>query len=170
MILAKNYIHKIGIELPLIAKDAQASRGKNNYKITNIEELEEIKANHTEKTPYLLQCMIESDGSDDRFFMVNGKVKLVIRRKGAEGSHLNNTSQGGTATLISLEDISQTVLNIAEKMSKLLHREITGLDIMYDLTNNGSPVFLEANPIPQIATGSFVAEKLNALAEGLMEA
>lgn len=153
------------IAAPFILKDAQASRGKGNYLLKSFDEVDAHSGDHTEKTPFIFQEFIESDGSDYRFF-VAGNNRLVIKRSGTGGSHLNNTSAGGNAELVSLDDFSPEVRQDVTKMSQLLGRLVTGLDIMFN-KKTGQHFFLEANPIPQIATGSFVAEKLDTLAEAL---
>ncbi len=153
---------------PLIFKDAQASRGNGNYLIRDQVSAARLKAEHTEKHPFMVQNFIESDGSDYRFFISNAKSRFVIHRIGSGESHLTNTSAGATTEVLAVEDFSQQIQNDVETMSALLHREVTGLDIMID--NSRKHYFLEANPIPQIATGSNVALKLRALEEGLIEA
>lgn len=153
---------------PLIFKDAQASRGNSNYLIRDESDAVTLKKDHTEKHPFLVQSFIESDGSDYRFFVTNAKSRFVIHRIGSGQSHLTNTSAGATTKVLATKDFSQQVQNDVELMSGLLHREVTGLDIMIDSSNQH--YFLEANPIPQIATGSNVTIKLKALEEGLIEA
>lgn len=152
---------------PFIIKDAQASRGKGNYLVQNFDESMEHKHEHTEKNPFLVQEFIKSNGSDYRFFVAGGD-KLVIHRRAGNDSHLNNTSAGGTAELTSLHQFDETVVGYVEAMSAKLGRGVTGIDIMFDQGNR--PYFLEANPIPQIATGSFTQEKLSALANALVSA
>lgn len=161
----RNYASKV-IKAPFILKDAQASRGAGNYLLQDFGQVLSHKAEHTEKTPFVIQECISSDGSDFRFF-VTGNAMLVIKRSGADGSHLNNTSAGGSAELVPLEQFDQDVINYVQNMSHLLGRNVTGIDIMFDSKTN-KPYFLEANPIPQIATGSFVHEKLTALADMLV--
>jgi glutathione synthase/RimK-type ligase-like ATP-grasp enzyme len=117
----------------------------------------------------MAQDLIDSDGSDYRFLVTGGRTRLVIKRIGSGDSHLNNTSQGATTEVVPLENIDESVLLVVHKMSSALHREVTGIDIMFDKTTS-KPYFLEANPIPQIATGSNVELKLDALAEALREA
>jgi len=100
--------------------------------------------------------------------VMGDKVRLVIHRQSQDDSHLNNTSQGGKATLVDLSHLPQKVLDDAIKMGKMLRREVTGVDmIMHKET--GEYFFLEANNMPQLGTGSFVGEKLRALDEYLRE-
>jgi glutathione synthase/RimK-type ligase-like ATP-grasp enzyme len=162
------YLEQQAFAMPCILKDAQASRGKSNYLINDLGEIAEHASEHSERSPFIAQSLITSDGSDYRFFVTGGQTKLVIQRRGQDGSHLNNTSAGATTKLLQPNDFDDTTRGYVATMSRLLGRELTGIDIMIDTTNQ-QPVFLEANPIPQIATGSNVEAKLSALADTLHE-
>lgn len=164
----KAYAATEGMTAPFIFKDAQASRGNGNYLLGTFDEIDAHRGEHSEKTPFMIQSMIHNDKSDYRLFMVDGRVSLIIKRSGQGDSHLNNTSAGATTTLVSVEDFDKIAIEIAEKMSLVLHREMTGVDIIFD-NNTGQPYFLEANTVPQIATGSNVEKKLASLARGLHE-
>jgi glutathione synthase/RimK-type ligase-like ATP-grasp enzyme len=165
----ETYLRDQNWEGAFILKDAQASRGKGNYLLKGIDEVAGHAAEHTEDHPFIAQTLIKSDGSDYRFFVTGGKVRVVIRRKGSEGSHLNNTSAGATTEIVPVETFSDETIQVVETMSAKLRREVTGIDIMFD-TDDQRPYFLEANPIPQIATGSNVELKLQALSDALTEA
>lgn len=154
---------------PFIFKKIIASRGQGNYLLSSIAEIANFETHHTKNNPFIVQQFIESDNSDYRLFMVGGKIRLVIHRMGQENSHLNNTSAGASTEIIPVEKVPAEAVHVAEAMSRILHREMTGLDVIFD-RRTGAPYFLEANLIPQIATGSNVDRKLKALAEGLMEA
>lgn len=155
------------IQAPFILKDAQASRGHANYLLQDFAAVQAHSAQHTERHPFIFQQFIHSDGSDYRFFTVAGS-SVVIKRSGAKGSHLNNTSAGGSAELVPYDSFDDEVKRIVTTMSRVLNRSLTGIDIMFDATN-GKPYFLEANPIPQIATGSFINEKLALLSAALVQ-
>lgn len=165
----QSYLESVKWEVPFILKDAQASRGNSNYLLKSTEAISEHKAEHSESHPFMAQTLVKSDGSDYRFFVTKGKVRLVIRRKGTDGSHLNNTSAGAATEVVPIDTFSDKIISLVEDMSRAFHREFTGIDIMFDKDTN-APVFLEANPIPQIATGSNVQLKLQAVADALVEA
>ncbi len=154
------------LSLPFILKDAQASRGSGNYLLKGLAELSEHKHEHNERSAFMAQSFVLSDHSDFRLFIIGGKVQFIIRRKGSEDSHLHNTSQGASTKILYPNDVSKEVIAMAEKMSSTLKREVTGLDVIFD-KKTGQAFFLEANPIPQIATGSNIELKLKALADGL---
>lgn len=162
----KDYLQDAAFETPFIFKDAQASRGKSNFVLNSIAEIDEHKADHSEKTPFIAQELIDSDGSDLRFFVVGGQTQVIIKRVGSGDSHLNNTSAGAHTEIVEISSMDDKTLKDVTLMSDLLHRELTGIDIMFD-QGTGQHYFLEANPIPQIATGSNVGLKLEALASSL---
>lgn len=152
---------------PYIAKAIAASRGQDNYLITDHAQLEAAIAEVTEKPRYfILQTYVPNDG-DYRILVMGGSVALVIHRKSQGESHLNNTSQGGMATLIDTTQLPGKVLDDATRMANLLKREITGVDMIMH-NDTGEYYFLEANNMPQLATGSFVQEKIQALDEYLV--
>lgn len=159
--------HNLGA--PFILKDAQASRGSGNYLLRDIAELADHEHEHNERSAFMAQGFVASDHSDFRLFITGGKVQFIIRRLGSAESHLHNTSQGARTEVLQPSDVDDTVIAMAEKMSGVLHREVTGLDIIFD-KQTGQAFFLEANPIPQIATGSNVQVKLAALAQSLKQA
>ena len=156
------------LKLPLIFKDAQASRGKGNYLVKAWSEAENLAPEHNEKHPFMVQEFIESDGSDYRFFVAGGHSQFVIHRLGSDDSHLTNTSAGASTEILQTNQLPVSYSHDVETMSKLLGREVTGIDIMED--EAGKHYFLEANPIPQIATGSNVELKLTALKNALIKA
>jgi glutathione synthase/RimK-type ligase-like ATP-grasp enzyme len=165
----EKYLQAKDIGSPFVLKDAQASRGASNFLLHNLSDITAHKQHHSERSPLVAQEFINSDKSDFRFFVAGSKIRLIIKRTGSGNSHLNNTSQGATTELVPIAGFSQDTVTHVLAMSKLLHRELTGIDIMFD-SNSEKPYFLEANPIPQIATGSNVDAKLSALAEALLEA
>lgn len=165
----RDYMDTQAFDSPFIFKKTSASRGQDNYLLKSIEEIIQYDNEDHRENPFLAQKFIVSDGSDYRLFMVGGDIKLVIHRIGEGGSHLHNTSAGASTEIIPVESLSPDIIHIAKTMSNVLHRELTGLDVIVD-SNSGQPYFLEANLIPQIATGSNVSKKLEALAEGLCQA
>ncbi|MBB1564346.1 hypothetical protein HG434_003740 [Candidatus Saccharibacteria bacterium] len=165
----QQYMRREDFDEPFILKKASASRGQDNHLLSSVSEITDYREKHTQDNPFLVQQFIASNNSDYRFFMVGGKIRLIIQRIGKGDSHLNNISAGALARIIPIEKVSSGAVRTAKTMSRTLYREMTGLDIICE-AKTGTPYFLEANPIPQIATGSNVDQKLTALAEGLMEA
>jgi glutathione synthase/RimK-type ligase-like ATP-grasp enzyme len=163
-----DYLQAARFEVPFIFKDAQASRGNGNYLLKSVDEIRHYASQHSEKHPFMAQQFIAADNADYRFFVVGGRPRLVIKRMGKGDSHLNNTSQGAKTEVLEAREFSDETLGMVDTMCHALGREVTGIDIMFDKTSN-QPYFLEANPIPQIATGSNVELKLTAVAEAMRE-
>jgi glutathione synthase/RimK-type ligase-like ATP-grasp enzyme len=152
-------------EFPLIVKAVAASRGNHNYLAKSNEEIEQIVRDNPEQQ-FVVQTFIENDG-DYRLIILDGAVKLAIHRKGEEGSHLNNTSKGGSGIVVPVEELSQAMLDEAITISRELRREIGGVDMVVD-KRDGKHYFLEANNMPQLSTGSNVSAKLSVLNEYLV--
>lgn len=151
-------------EFPFIAKAVAASRGRDNHLITSYDQLEQVlTAEYDPQMYFIVQQFIPNDG-DYRILVMGGQVTRVIHRKAAGDSHLNNTSQGGTATLVDPSTLPAKVIDDSVALSKLLRREVSGVD-MVSHKETGEYYFLEANNMPQLATGSNVPVKLAALDE-----
>jgi len=54
--------------------------------------------------------------------------------------------------------------SLSLKAAALMNREVAGVDLMFE-TGTGKPYILEVNASPQIASGSFAAEKLAVYAQ-----
>lgn len=155
-----DYTAKLHEEYPLIVKSASASRGSGNYLVKSEAELYTTLEAAPTKI-YLVQTFIPNEG-DYRLIVAQGSVKLAIHRLASDGSHLNNTSQGGKATIVPLESLPAEMLADAVTMSEALHREITGVDMIVDVRDS-THYFLEVNNMPQLSTGSFVRDKARVL-------
>ena len=144
-------------EFPLIVKAVAASRGNHNYLAKSNQEVKQIISDNPDQQ-FVVQTFIENDG-DYRLIILDGAVKLAIHRKGAEGSHLNNTSKGGSGVVVPIEELSTKMVDEAITVSRELRREIGGVDMVVD-KRDGKHYFLEANNMPQLSTGSNVPAKL----------
>ena len=139
-----------------ILKDNNGSKGRLNFVVSSPEQIQSI----IDENPdifFILQEYIPNKG-DLRVLVLNDIVSLVIRRTGDGSSHLNNTSRGGVAEIVSLDDTEPGILRMAERAAKLLKLQVAGVDIMYD-ERTGEPYLLEVNNAPQISSGSFTDEK-----------
>jgi glutathione synthase/RimK-type ligase-like ATP-grasp enzyme len=148
---------------PLIMKGVQASRGNDNYLIKDRQSVSQTLAlTDDEDGPwFVVQGFVPNDG-DYRIIVMGDEVTYAIHRKSQSESHLNNTSKGGAAQQIDPSELPAEVIAQCVKLSKLLRREITGVD-MIQHTKTGEFYLLEINNMPQMATGSFVPEKLTKL-------
>lgn len=145
--------------LPFIYKDKFGSHGSDNFLVHKLVDLDSIKSERM-----LAQEFIPND-CDYRVLIIGDK-QLVIMRKSAGGSHLHNTSQGGTAELI--EDFDKRTIDLSRSIAKKLGMHIAGVDVMMNKVT-GEYLFLEINSQPQLKTGSFVENKKRLIREFLRQ-
>lgn len=150
----------------IIMKNNRGSKGMLNFSISTQDDFDRILREHPD-TRFMLQEFIPNDG-DLRILVFNYRATLVIKRKGTKGSHLNNTSQGGSAEIIPLSDLSMRTLKLAEKTAKLSKLEVAGVDVMFEQGTNRE-YLLEINNAPQISSGSFTHEKAEKYADMIQE-
>ncbi len=142
---------------PLVVKAVNGSAGEDNYLARTSEEFESILAENP-TLQFMVQNMIENDG-DHRILVLGYEPKLSFKRSRVDDStHLNNTSQGASAILTNLNEYGQEILDDCVKASRLVRREIAGVDVLID-SRNGRHVVLEVNASPQLSTGAFLEEK-----------
>lgn len=151
---------------PVIAKATGGTRGDANYLVQTPEALatlmEEVRRH------FLIQSFIPNDG-DFRVLVIAEKVRGLIKRKGAEGSHLNNTSKQGAADWLPLTTFDSNLQLIAVRAAQVCKRDVAGVDILIDQKTN-EPYILEVNRAPQIENATFPEEKAGLLIEGIIEA
>ena len=153
---------------PYIVKAIAESRGNSNYLVHSTDELREVLNQPSEKPlNFIAQEYIPNDG-DYRILVMGESVRLVIHRQAQAGSHLNNTSKGGSAAVVLLDNLPSSVIDASLRMAKLLKREVTGVDMVCH-KETAEYYFLEANNVPQLSTGSNVPKKLAVLDEYLDE-
>lgn len=143
---------------PCIMKAAYGAHGNDNYLVNSMLEASEIAAKSAGKR-FVLQRFVPND-NDYRVLIIGGEV-LVIGRSAANGSHLNNTSQGGSAVLANGE-VPDEVITQSRKIMEHLDMTIAGVDLLAD-KNTGKFYFLEVNSQPQLMSGAFIDEKAQAL-------
>ena len=151
----------------LVVKANFASRGNDNHLVKSAQEAHEIANNKSLPSDYIIQQAIPNSG-DYRVICVGGQPVMGIYRQRAADSktHLNNVSQGATATKLSLKDIPNSVVELARRAANCLGREMGGVDILVDELT-GKEYLLEVNPIPQLTTGSYIEDKLNMVADAV---
>lgn len=163
-ILAKKYA-EYGFEFPFIMKAKGGTRGADNFLIKNEAELTSVVADYPEET-FILQEYIVNTG-DYRLIVIEDKVALAIWRSAQEGTHLNNTSQGGAATLVPLAEVKPEVLDAAVRAAQYYGRQIAGVDMVEDA--DGKFYCFEVNRAPQIEHASFEKEKAAIVAQYLAQ-
>lgn len=152
-----------GFELPLIMKQVDGSKGDNNHLCTTLDQIHEIAKKDADQPTilqpqYVLQKFIPNDGDLRVLFIGTSDPPFVFLRKSTNGSHLNNTSQGGSGDLKDNDSLPKIYLEHAKKAAEAVKCEIAGVDIIIDKTS-GQHYVLEVNSTPAIATGFMVDQK-----------
>jgi glutathione synthase/RimK-type ligase-like ATP-grasp enzyme len=148
-------LDQLPFSYPCIMKATYGAHGNNNYLV----ESPEVVRQHLADNPdirFVLQRFVPNDG-DYRILVIDEET-LVIKRSGVAGSHLNNTSQGGTADVVATDSLPAVILEQARKIVKYLDLTIAGVDVVYD-PKSGDFSFLEVNAQPQLMSGAFVSKK-----------
>lgn len=156
-----------GAELPFIAKAPAASRGESNHLVETESDKQRLLINENR---YLVQPFMPND-HDLRVICIGGEPKLVLERRRSPDSpgHMNNTSQGGSATWLELTDIDAELLTISSKICKIMGRELAGIDFIPDASATVGYSCLEVNAIPQLTSGHDTELKLQALVRAITE-
>jgi glutathione synthase/RimK-type ligase-like ATP-grasp enzyme len=153
------------IPLPYIAKAVAASRGESNYLV---EQDSDIRA-YIDQGDYMLIQPYLLNNHDLRVICFNGKPELILRRaRAADAStHLNNTSKGGSARWLQLDEVPPELLTLSEKICKITKREMAGIDFIPDVLSDVGYSCLEVNAVPQLTSGTDTDKKIEALARAL---
>lgn len=101
----------------------------------------------------------ESNSTDIRVFVVDGKVVGAMKRKGVEGDFRSNIHQGGSATVYKLNSVEKKT---ALQAAKAMGLGVCGVDM---LPSNRGPLVMEVNSSPgfegiEKATGLDIAGKV----------
>ena len=145
------------LNFPLVMKSTKGTRGQDNYLAGSEEEALRILDDNPDKE-FLLQRFIPNN-EDFRVIVCDDEVVLVIKRSAQKGSYKNNTSQGGTATLVEKERLSEDIRKACIKAAKGFSRNIAGVDVVIDKDNPDDFYFFEVNRAPQIEKSSFGDDK-----------
>lgn len=157
-------MHELGERAVL--KDNMGLKGRLNFVVSSPEEIK-MYVDQNPDTHFLLQEFIPND-SDFRVLVMNDKPVMVIRRHGAEDTHLNNTSQGGTAEVVPVDSIDAHILETCVRAAQVAKLQVAGVDVMFNQLT-GDFVLLEINNAPQISSGSFVEQKVQVYAQMVRE-
>lgn len=150
---------------PCIVKADTGSKGRDNFLVHSIEEMREaLQSNNID---FIAQNFIPNSG-DYRVLVLGGKIRLSIHRKGEEGSHLNNTSQGGVATKTDLSEFGQQATSDIIRATELEKLQVAGVDLIVN-SETGQHFILEVNRAPQLATGECVPDKLAVYSDMIKE-
>lgn len=144
---------------PTIVKTINGQKGRDNYLAHSQGDVESILEQNPTKQ-FMLQRYIPNDG-DMRIGVYGEKVRFALRRVGASGNHLHNTSQGGKAELIALSAIDKKVRKYVIQAAGACELQVAGVDVLQD-TQTGQAYVLEVNQGSQIVTGAFIEQKIAA--------
>jgi ribosomal protein S6--L-glutamate ligase/gamma-F420-2:alpha-L-glutamate ligase len=149
---------------PFVLKDIYGSRGRENHLVSSEKDFAKVAKRLAEQeVSVIAQQFVDNDG-DYRLLTFGRKIALVIfRQRQDKKTHLNNTSQGGKATLVPVESLPVKLQQDSITAAKVLEREIAGVDMMQD-KRSGTWYCLEVNEDPQIASGAFISDKAQAYA------
>lgn len=150
---------------PSVMKLVNGSLGRQNFVVNSWEEVYEIFSSNQNRR-FILQAFIPNDG--DYRLLFAGKELLVFKRISSDGSHLNNTSHGGTAEEVDAALIPSEIIEQSRIIAKQYGMEISGIDVMQD-KNTGEYYFLEVNMQPQLSTGALLELKQDLLARFLKD-
>lgn len=137
------------LSLPFIYKNRYGAHGENNFLIQSLDQLSEINTRGM-----IAQEFVPND-CDYRILII-GDQHLVIRRRSTKGGHLHNTSQGGSAELVT--NFDQRIIKSCHELADRVNMQTVGVDVIID-KENGRHYFLEINSQPQLKTGAFIKEK-----------
>ncbi len=149
------------LKFPVVVKAIAVSRGENNFLIRNSEQLDDSKINF--KDGYVIQEYLPND-HDLRVICYGGIPSMILRRSAQEDTHLNNTSQGGSAHWVNISGVKQEILTECKNICKIMKREMAGIDLIPDKSSPTGYSCLEVNAIPQLTSGKDVDRKLANLA------
>lgn len=147
-----------------IFKDNHGYKGELNFVVEDKSQIKKIVEDNSERR-FLLQEFIPNDG-DLRVLVLNFQPVIVIERRGDGLSHLNNTSKGGSARIVPLDEVNRSMLDDCVMAARVEKLEVAGVDIIID-SKTGRHFILEVNQAPQISSGSFVEEKTQKYVEML---
>ncbi len=161
--LVQRYV-SYGFGFPLVLKSAGGTRGQDNYVVHDEVEMRRVLTDNPSLT-FVLQAFIPNEG-DYRVLVMGDQVVLLIKRTAAEGTHLNNTSQGGSAHIVSADSLPPEVSELSLRAARFFGRQIAGVD-MVQSSSDGRWYCFEVNRSPQIEHASFEPEKAQHLSRYL---
>ncbi len=145
-----------------VLKSIHGTKGRDNYLVKSADEIEKILNEDPEKE-FILQNFIPNDG-DFRVVTFNYQPRIAIYRSSNGKDHRNNTSVGGSATIVPFENLSDEFLTLAKDAARALQIKMAGVDLIQN-KETGKYFVLEVNRTPQLASGSFVDEKAAAISD-----
>lgn len=150
-------INQKKLTLPLILKANNGIKGHDNYLVRNHKQLNDV-ITKSKNAQFVIQEFIPNDG-DYRVLYFTDDTPLIFKRVAAKGSHLNNTSQGGSSYEIDAVDFDQKALTMSRTAAKLMRRRLAGVDAIQD-NKTGMWYILEVNANPALSGGALLDRKV----------
>ncbi len=163
---AKHFLRSVDSVVALLGgqyifKATGGKKGADNYLVKSREQLEDIVSASPNQV-FIAQKFIDNDG-DYRIINFGDELKIAIYRTRGEGTHLNNTSQGGDGELVPIDQVRDDVKRISLEAARLLGRDIAGIDVV--IGKDDKAYLFEVNYSPQLTTGTYLDVKRKNLAD-----
>ncbi len=157
------------LELPFIFKDNDGRKGRNNFLINSPKDFKQaIKSVIADNLQMIAQEYVPNDGYY-RIVILGRQVAMAMHRKvDQKVSHLYNRDRDGLPTYVDETELSLDSIRIAVNSAEYLGLDVAGVDLIKD-KDNGMWYCLEVNNSPQLSSGAFVTEKMNALTKYFVE-
>ena len=151
--------------MPFVLKGIHASRGDHNYLVRNETDYLRVCGEILAAGVFVVGQRFVPNEGDYRVLVFGRRIALVIYRSvTGKTTHLNNTSQGGSARLAEVSELPSAVQMSCIIAAKVLGYGVAGVDMVQD-SESGIWYCFEVNNGPQIATGVFTPEKELAFAK-----
>ncbi|MFZ2513647.1 MAG: ATP-grasp domain-containing protein [Candidatus Saccharimonadales bacterium] len=137
---------------PFILKENNGIKGRGNYLVQDKKQRGELLSQGNNN--YVAQPYIENEGELRILTFGRGTDHLIFTKKAVAGLHLNNTSQGGSASQVQKENVEEAIHKAVDLILRLTNRENLGIDVL--LGTDGKWYVLEANTTPALYTGVFL--------------
>jgi glutathione synthase/RimK-type ligase-like ATP-grasp enzyme len=151
---------------PFVVKSVHGRKGRDNHLCPTVESVRTVFTQNR-NLQFVVQPFIPNDG-DWRVLVFGAQAKLALRRTAARGSHLNNTSAGGTAERVEVDSIPAAAVRDVIAAAAAVRLAVAGVDLITD-RETGRHYVLEANSNPQLASGGFEDEKARFYREHLID-
>lgn len=162
--ILKQYVASLEDDAPLIIKAVHGQKGKDNYLThSKAEALEALSGEHD----MMIQQYIPN-GGDYRIGVYGHQARWAIYRRSGGTSHLNNTSAGGQAELLEINQVPEAVKRLAEKAADACELAVSGVDVVEHAETKKLYVF-EANQGSQIVTGMYTESNMMAFDAGMKD-
>lgn len=153
---------------PMICKEINSDRGRNNFLVSNKSQLRKVLRSAKSGENYMIQSFVPNNGWL-RILVLGRSVELFIARDAIGHDdplkqHLNKPGGSVNARLLSAEDIDPTIRDMAIRAADITNRQIAGVDVIQN-SKNKRWMILEVNNSPQLSTGAFVSEKAKTFAK-----